>query len=224
MRNVIVAKSVLHAVEKSGTLFRRGGIQVHTAISSEEVLDLHRRIKADLIITEFSLPVMNGVQLCSSIRTDPGLKDVSIIVACDDSKVCQAACKGAGANAVIANPVDPYDLFSKVSELIIIPKRKEMRVLLHVSIDGKDQQSPFIATSYNISVSGMLLETRRELNAGDVLRCSFSIAHTEVNAECAIMRIDRTEGGRSRYGVKFLSLAARHFVIIEQYVKSRIKQ
>jgi CheY-like chemotaxis protein len=223
MKNIIIAKSVLPVVEKSGTLFGRGGVKLHPADSSEQVLDLHRRIKADLIITEFSLPVMNGAQLCSSIRAEPGLKYVSIIIVCEDSKVFQAACRDAGANAVVAKPVDPFDLFSKVAELIIIPQRKDMRVLLRVSVEGKDEASPFFATSYNISVSGMLLEAKREVKAGDALKCVFNIAHTEINANCVVMRVDRTEAGRFRYGVKFQNLAARSFVIIEQYVKSRIK-
>jgi CheY-like chemotaxis protein len=224
MKNVIIAKSILESVDKSGTLFGRGGIKVHPAASSEEVLDLHRRIRSDLIITEFSLPVMNGAQLCTAIRSEPGLKGVSLIVACDDSAVFRAACRDAGVNAVVNKPVDPFDLFSKIAELIIIPQRKDMRVLLHVSVEGKDQASPFIATSYNISVSGMLLETRRELRTGDMLRCAFSIARNEVEAECTVMRVDRTDGGRFQYGVKFLNLAARSIVLIEQYVKSRIKQ
>jgi CheY-like chemotaxis protein len=223
MKNVIIARSILHAVETSGTLFGRGGVKLHAADTSEEVLGLHRRIKADLIIAEFSQPVMNGAQLCSAIRAEPGLKDVSVIVACEDSKVFQAACRDAGANAVIAKPVDPFDLFSRVAELIIIPQRKDMRVLLRVSIAGSKQSAPFMATSYNISISGMLLETNRELSRGDGLTCMFSIAHTEVTAGCVVTRVDRTETGRFRYGVKFLNLDTRTIVIIEQYVKSRIK-
>ena len=68
MQNVIIAKCILHAVETGGTLFGRGGIKLHTAETSWEALDLHRRIKADLIITEFSQQGMNGAQLCSAIR------------------------------------------------------------------------------------------------------------------------------------------------------------
>jgi len=54
--------------------------------SSEEVLDVHRRIRRPTdSITEFSPPVMNGAQLCSSICVMPGLMDVSLIRACEDS-------------------------------------------------------------------------------------------------------------------------------------------
>ena len=223
MKNIIIAKSVLQAVVKSGTFFGRGGVKLHTAGTSEEVLDLHRQIKADLIITEFSAKDMNGAQLCTAIRADPGLRGVSLVLICEDSAVFQAACRESGANAVITSPVDPFDLFSKVAELILVPQRKDMRVLLRVSVEGKDEEATFFATSYNISVSGMLLEAKRELKAGDQLKCAFNIAHTEITADCMVMRVDRTEAGRFRYGVRFQNLAARSLIIIEQFVKSRIK-
>lgn len=223
MKKVIIAQTILDAIELSTTLFGRGSITLHPARSSEEILDLHRRIKADLIITEYSFPVMGGVRLCSSIRSASDLKDVSFIIYSDDNRVFQAACRDAGANAVIQKPVDAFDLFSKISELIVIPQRKDMRVLLRVSVEGRQQEASFIATSYNISISGMLLETKRELNKGDRMTCSFNIAHAEVNAQCLVVRVDRTDEGRFRYGAKFLGLDTRSIVVIEQYVKSRIR-
>ncbi|MEK6742026.1 MAG: PilZ domain-containing protein [Nitrospirota bacterium] len=223
MKNVIIAQTILDAIELRTTLFGRGSIKLHTARSSEDILDIHRRLKADLIITEFSFPEMGGVRLCSSIRGEPGLKDVSLIMYCDGGPVFQAACLDAGANAVVQKPVDAFSLFSKISELIVIPQRKDMRVLLRISVEGRQQDASFVATSYNISLSGMLLETKRELNKGDKLSCSFSIAHAEVNAQCLIMRVDRTDEGRFRYGAKFLSLDTKSIVVIEQYVKSRIR-
>jgi CheY-like chemotaxis protein len=224
MKKLIIAKSVLETIGKGNTLFGRGGIEVHIAGTSEEVLDLHRRIRADLIITEFSLPTMNGAELCSAIRKEPGLKEVSLVVACDASRVFESACREAGANAIITRPVDPFELFSKIAELIVVPQRKDMRVLLRVSVNGADQEISFIATSYNISISGMLLETKHEVRNGDRLRCTFSIAHAEITAECDVMRVDRTDAGRFRYGVKFLNLDTKSIIIIDNYVKNRIRQ
>jgi len=224
MKKVIIAQTILDAIEHGSTLFGRGSIKLHPARSSEAIVDLHRQIKADLIITDFSLPVMDGVRLCSSVRSEPGLKDVSLIVYCDANRVRQAACRDAGANAVLQKPVDAFDLFSKLSELILIPQRKDMRVLLHVSVEGQQQDTTFIATSYNISISGLLLETRRELKKGDKLSCSFNVLKREVNAHCSIMRVETTDTGRFRYGAAFLGLDTKTIVLIEQYVKSRIKK
>ena len=167
---------------------------------------------------------MGGIRLCSSIRSEPGLKDVSLIIYSDDNRVHQDACRDAGANAVLQKPVDAFDLFSKISELIVIPQRKDMRVLLRISVAGRQQDASFVAASYNISISGILLETKRELSEGEKLVCSFNIAHAEVNAQCTIVRVDRADAGRFRYGAKFLGLDTKSIVVIEHYVKNRIKQ
>jgi len=58
MKKVIIAQTILDAIELSTTLFGRGSIQLYPARSSEDILDTHRQIKADLIITDFSFPVM----------------------------------------------------------------------------------------------------------------------------------------------------------------------
>jgi hypothetical protein len=70
----------------------------------------------------------------------------------------------------------------------------------------------------------MLLETKRELNKGAKLSCSFNIVHAEVSAQCPVMRVDKTDAGRYRYGAKFLGLDTKSIVVIEQYVKSRVGQ
>jgi CheY-like chemotaxis protein len=106
MKKVIIAQAILDAIELSTSLFGRGSIGLYPAGSSEEILELHRQTKADLIITEFSVPVMGGIRLCSSIRSEPGLKDVSLIIYGDDNRVYQAACRDAGANAVLQKPIE----------------------------------------------------------------------------------------------------------------------
>jgi hypothetical protein len=54
MKNVIIVKRILPAIETDRTLFGHRGIKRHAADTSGEVLDLHlhRRIRADLIITD----------------------------------------------------------------------------------------------------------------------------------------------------------------------------
>jgi hypothetical protein len=90
-------------------------------------------------------------------------------------------------------------------------------------VAGRYDDATFTATSYNISISGMLLETKRELNKGDKLYCSFNIAHSEITTQCLIVRVERTDAGRFRYGARFMGLDTKAIVVIEQYVKSRIK-
>jgi CheY-like chemotaxis protein len=223
MKKIIIAESIMHALDSHDTIFERGGIALHPARSSEEILNIQGARQADLIITDFTLPLMGGAKLCSMIRSDEDLKDVSIIMVCDSTAASLVQCQKAGANAVVPKPVNPVELFSKISELLVIPQRQDMRSLLRVSVHGREGNAAFFGVSFNISISGMLLETDRMLKKGDRLTCEINFRDRGVIAECAVMRESMLAPGKFQYGVKFLNLDTKSLIIIEQFVKGRIK-
>ena len=223
MKKIIIAHNLLDDIGGSNTIFKRSGITVFPASCSEEILDLHRAKRADLIITDAALPVMGGAKLCSRIRGDAELKYVSIIVVGDETEVSENSlshCKEAGANVVIQRPLEPGMLLWQASQQLVIPIRKDMRVLLRVSIKDLEGSTPFFARSHNISISGMLLETDRVLNLGDRLTCAFNIAHSEITLTCTVERIETAASKRNQYGVRFTNCDTKALIIIENFVKS----
>lgn len=214
----------MRALGGENTILGRKNLTIYTARASEEILDIHRAHKADMIATEAMLPLMGGAKLCSSIRGDAELKDVSIILACDGTEESAARCRMARANAVISMPVDPVQLFSKVSELLMVPQRQNMRAVLDISIKGDGRKKSFPAVSHNISISGMLLEAEHTLRKGDALSCAFRLGHREIVADAVVMRTNKLESGRFRYGIRFLNLDMKSLVLIEQFVRGGIRQ
>jgi CheY-like chemotaxis protein len=223
MKKVIIAEPVLRAVEKSNTLFGRGGIAVFPAPTSEDILALHRVNKADLIVTDFALPVMDGTRLCLAIRSDPALKDVSLIMVCDAGGLFQAQCLQAGANTVMTKPVDPFELFTHVAELLVISQRQDMRASLHVSAARREEATSFPGVSRNISISGMLLEAETELQKGERLACAVDIGGREITTECEVVRVEKSSTSGFHYGVKFLNLDTKSMIIIDQFVRGKIR-
>ncbi len=223
MKKIIIAEPVLRAVEKSGSLFGRGSITVVPARTSEDILSLHRASKADLIVTDIALPVMGGVRLGSLIRGNADLKDVSLIVVCDPTETSQAQSRQAGANAVMARPVAPFELFSRISELLVIPLRKDLRALLRVSVSRGEATTSFLGVSRNLSISGMLLEAEPELQKGERLAFTADIGNREIAVEGEVIRVETAAPGKFHYGVKFSNLDMKSLVLIEQFVKGRIR-
>lgn len=221
MKKIIIDRSLLHDLEGSSTIFKRSGITFIPALSTEEILNLHSVKRADLIITDATLPLMGGVKLCSLIRSDAELKFVSIILACGETEISLSECRTAGANVVIRKPVDPGELLWKAAELLVVPQRKDMRALLRVSIKGLEGNTPFFAQSQNISISGMLLETDHVLKLGERMTCAFNIGHSEITMSCMVKRVEETMSVRHRYGVKFMDCDTKSLVIIEHFVKTQ---
>jgi CheY-like chemotaxis protein len=223
MKKIIVAHNLLDDIGGSNTIFKRSGITVFPARSSEEILELHNVQRADLIITAAALPLMGGAKLCSRIRGDAALRYVSIIVVgdeTDDSENSLSHCKEAGANVVIRRPLEPGMLLWQASQQLVIPIRKDMRVLLRVSIKDLEGSTPFYAQSHNISISGMLMEADRVLNLGDRLTCAFNIAHSEITLTCVVERVETAASKRNQYGVRFTNCDTKALIIIENFVKS----
>ena len=218
MKKIIIDQNLLNDLGESNTIFKRSGITFFPAGSSDEILSLHGVERADLIITDNALPHLGGAELCSRIRSDAELKYVSIIVICDDTE--QSQCPESGANIVIRRPLDTGVLLWQASKLLVIPTRKDMRVLLRASIKGMEGDSAFFAQSHNISISGMLLETERVLKPGDRLTCAFNVAHSEVTLTCSVERVETTASKRNRYGVRFMNCDTKTLIIIENFVRA----
>jgi CheY-like chemotaxis protein len=223
MKTIIIAENLLPVFNSNNSIFRRGGITFFTAQSSEEIVNLHGVKNADLIVTDQAFPIMGALKLCAAIRSNDQLKKVSIIVTGGIGESGAESLK-AGANAFLPAPIDPVELFSKVSELLLVPQRKDMRVLLRASVTGREGDASFFAASQNISISGMMLETDRALMQGDRLACSFNIAHSEIRVSCMIVRADPAASGRRRYGVAFLNMDTKSLIIIENFVKAQARQ
>jgi len=219
MKKVIIAEQILNAIEQGDTLFGRGGMKLYTARSSEEILGLLGSHKADLIITDISLPIMGGARLCSSIRGDAGLKDVSVIMICDDGTALNECIK-TGANEVLPKPLDTMALFSTVSHLLMVHERLAVRVPLCITVEGRNAKATFVGMSSDISVSGMLIESGRILQQGERLQCSFTVSSRAVTVDVLVVRAEQCPSGTFQYGVKFVNLDAKTFVLIEHFIKS----
>jgi CheY-like chemotaxis protein len=223
MKTVIVAEAFHLLLDAKKTLPSKDGTTVLTARSAEEILDLHRRHKADLIVAELGLPQMGGAALCKTIREDPDLRAVSVILICGntDSDILEA--QKAGANAILTKPVNPADLKGKAAELLGVPKRERMRVLMRVAHSEEGKKKSFFSSSHNISTSGLLFESRIAFKKGDRIACSFFITSVQVMVEAEIMRASQNPDGTFSYGVKFLNLSPDGQAAIEQFIAAREK-
>src|SRR5829696_7112927 len=103
-----------------GGLLRKAGYSVLTAEDGLEGLTLARRERPDLVISDVSMPGMNGLEFCREIRTDSELKTVPILLVTAHQKDTESAVAGlqAGADDYLEIPFDAPRLIAKVSRLL----------------------------------------------------------------------------------------------------------
>jgi len=103
-----------------GNLLHKAGYSVLTAEDGVEGLTLARRERPDLVISDVSMPRMNGLEFCRAIRADSELKTVPILLVSALQKDTQSVVAGlqAGADDYLEVPFDSTRLIAKVSRLL----------------------------------------------------------------------------------------------------------
>ena len=103
-----------------GSLLRKAGYSVLTAEDGVEGLTLARRERPDLVISDVSMPRMDGLEFCRQIRADSELKTVPILLVSARQKDTESAVAGlrAGADDYLEIPFDSARLVAKVSRLL----------------------------------------------------------------------------------------------------------
>lgn len=98
------------------------GLAVRLARDGAEGLAALRAQRADLVISDVTMPVMDGYAMCQAIKGDPALRDVPVILLTALSDVTDVI-RGlsAGADAYITKPFDPARLAERARHLLDHP-------------------------------------------------------------------------------------------------------
>jgi len=225
MKKILTSDDLNRLYLKNDTMIDRLGISVLTAETNDEMLDVHRKEKADLIITRLDLPGMRIEDFFNSIRENKDLRKVSTIIICEDNVIHQARCKQCSPNTVFAMPVDKTGLHAKSMQLLDVAPRRPYRVTLNVAVEGKFNNKPFLHRTEDISSTGMLIRAKDSLAQGDHITFSFYLPNgMRISARGEVERIvkQKAEPGICLYGVKFTDLDSDARSAIEAFVAKEL--
>jgi two-component system CheB/CheR fusion protein len=76
---ILVVDDSIETTEMLGKLLEMEGAFVELAKSGDEALDIARRKSFDLVISDISMPRMDGYQLLQGLREVPGMADVPVV-------------------------------------------------------------------------------------------------------------------------------------------------
>ncbi|HXG67592.1 MAG TPA: response regulator, partial [Blastocatellia bacterium] len=119
-RNIVVVSNDPDQRELLRLHLTRAGFKCHTAGDGAEALEMARRQKPDLIVSEITMPVMDGLELCRRIRADIDLSAMPVLLARAIGHGEQSAVTAmeAGADDYLTAPCDPLLLAARATRLI----------------------------------------------------------------------------------------------------------
>ncbi|MEI6986856.1 MAG: response regulator [Rhodospirillaceae bacterium] len=95
------------------------GYRIVEAVDGLDGLEKARNNTVDMVITDFNMPRMNGLEFINELRVLPAFKGVPIVfVTTESDQAKRAQSKAAGATAWITKPFAPDHLLKVVRRLL----------------------------------------------------------------------------------------------------------
>jgi CheY-like chemotaxis protein len=106
----------------------REGMQVATAFSGREALDLVAADKPDLILLDVMMPEMDGIEVCQRLQADPETQMIPVIfITARTSKEGKIEGLGVGAVDYITKPIDLDETLARVqTQLRFVAMNREL--------------------------------------------------------------------------------------------------
>ncbi|HUT02058.1 MAG TPA: response regulator [Phycisphaerae bacterium] len=118
-RTILVADDEAHILHVVSMKLRNAGYEVITAVDGEEALELCKAERPDLVITDFQMPFLSGLELCRGLRACEETRDIpAMMLTARGFDITSQEMEEAKISAVLAKPFSPREVLQKVEELL----------------------------------------------------------------------------------------------------------
>jgi DNA-binding response OmpR family regulator len=119
VKRVLIAEDEPSIVLSLEFLLQEAGYEVYVAANGAKALELAEKHRPQLIVLDVMLPIVNGFEVCRSIRANAELGDMRILMLTARGREHEVARGLAlGANAYVTKPFATRELMRLVEELI----------------------------------------------------------------------------------------------------------
>jgi PAS domain S-box-containing protein len=118
--SVLIVNDLPEQLALMESLLRKAGYSVMVAEDGAEALNLAKKTHPDLVISDVTMPRMDGLEFCKRLRADTELSSVPILLVSALQKDTESVVAGlrAGADDYLEVPFDASRLVAKVSRLL----------------------------------------------------------------------------------------------------------
>lgn len=113
---ILVVERDPHVRDLEAFFLNEAGFGVEFAADGLAALEMARRLKPDIIITEILVPKLDGLALCRSIKRDAALCPTVVLIF--SILAAEGRAREAGADAFLMKPLAERRLVSTVRELL----------------------------------------------------------------------------------------------------------
>lgn len=123
---VLVADDELHIIHVVAIKLRNNGYEVIAASNGAEAYELACREKPDIVVTDYQMPLMTGIELIEKMREDERTKDIPVVLLTARSfAITQEMQETLGVSECLSKPFSPKELLKTIQDIL---HRREVAV------------------------------------------------------------------------------------------------
>lgn len=116
MTKILIVDDDLALADVLAFALRRAGFDIVLAHDGREAMERYARELPDLLVLDWMLPQMNGLEVCSRVRLDSNVPIIMLTVRHSDDDVVSAL--EAGADEYIIKPFSPRQLVARIRAIL----------------------------------------------------------------------------------------------------------
>ncbi len=118
-RTILVADDESHILHVVSLKLKNAGYRVLTAHDGQEALEIAQQEKPDLLITDYHMPQLSGLELCRKLKQDPATAHIpAIMLTARGYELEPADTEQSGILRMLSKPFSPRHLLSTVEEVL----------------------------------------------------------------------------------------------------------
>lgn len=118
-KKVLVADDEIHIIHVVAIKLRNNGYEVISADNGAEAYQSACKENPDIIVTDFQMPLMTGLELVEKLRSNEQTKDIPVILLTARSfAVTKEQQETMGISACLSKPFSPKELLKKIEDIL----------------------------------------------------------------------------------------------------------
>ena len=118
-KTILVADDESHILHVVSLKLRNAGFRVLTARDGQEALEMAQQNHPDLLITDYHMPQLSGIELCQKLKQDPATANIpAIMLTARGYHLEPADTEQSGILRMLSKPFSPRQLLSTVEEVL----------------------------------------------------------------------------------------------------------
>ena len=119
VKKIVVADDEAHILHIVSMKLSNAGYEVLTAEDGEEALEVCQAERPDLLLTDYQMPYMTGMELCRALHAAPATASIPVVMlTARGFDLEQAEMAATGIVDVLTKPFSPREVLAKVQQLI----------------------------------------------------------------------------------------------------------